>query len=46
MRTVRNSGGWDAYNDYINRNRRRPGVEIKRVESNKLNLPKNFKNMG
>ena len=46
VRTVRNSGGWDAYNDYINRNRRRPGVEIKRVESNKLNLPKNFRNMG
>ena len=30
----------------IHRDRPRLGVETRKVESNKLNLPKNFKNMG
>ena len=46
IKTVVNHGGWKAYQDWIYRNRPRPGVEIKTRESTKLNLPKNFRNMG
>ena len=46
IKTVVNHGGWKAYQDWIYRNRPRPGVEIKTRESTKLNPPKNFRNMG
>lgn len=46
IRKIRDHGGWPAYCERIQRDRPKPGVETHRVPTNKLSLPKDFKNMG
>ena len=45
VRTVRGRGGWEGHVDVLRRNQPRLGCHSKWVETNKLKLPKNFREM-